>query len=230
MLINNVCFVNCLFMWGIGSFFYAVQSYWTWKNGNEWCLESLRTTGLHNINILKGTHRPALLPCKADLFVRCHGPSPKERQSSAAVKHWTPAAPNWGESTEREQDSNDGTWYLLLFNAASTTKQILIEPVLQKKINVWWVELRTRRAWTCSWRSATLVHGGRDGRPGGSSWSQADRSAAPTCLAWCHSTWTRWSEMTPNCQFLTVLTYPFTYSLTHYWCKAGNCAEKHCAS
>lgn len=113
---------------------------------------------------------------------------------------------------------------------SATTKQILIEPVLQKKINVWWVELRTRRAWTCSWRSATLVHGGRDGRPGGSSWSQADRSAAPTCLAWCHSTWTRWSEMTPNCQFLTVLTYPFTYSLTHYWCKAGNCAEKHCAS
>lgn len=48
---------------------------------------TLGTTGLHiNELIFKDTHRPALLPCRADLFVRCRGPSPKERQSSAAVK------------------------------------------------------------------------------------------------------------------------------------------------
>lgn len=130
------------------------------------------------------THRPALPPCTADLYVRCRGPSPEGRRSSAAVRRWTRAAPDWGERQRiRRQCSYD----------------VSAQPEAGAVV-------RTRRAWTCSWRSARLARGGRGGKPGGSSWSRADRSAAPTCSAWCRSTWRRWSaadtEATPNCQFL----------------------------
>lgn len=88
-----------------------------------------------NISILKDTHQQALLPCKADLFVRCRGPSPKERQSSAAVKHWIPAAPNWGVSSENKTKLK---WKHTIFVPPTAVQHLRqpprcsLNPVLQK--------------------------------------------------------------------------------------------------